>query len=125
MIGMKKILIVDDDKIFAKILRDGLGSERKDVYEVTTVHDGEEGFTKIGELSPDLVVLDIMLPKITGIEILERLKEEGRVPNVLMSTQVADLEKISRAVELGAKGYIIKSDYSLEHIIRQIDEILK
>lgn len=122
---MKKILIIDDDKIFAKILRDGLGSERKDVYEVTTVHDGEEGLAKIGELSPDLVVLDIMLPKITGIEILERLKEEGKTPNVLMSTQVADLEKISRAVELGAKGYIIKSDYSLEHIIRQIDEILK
>lgn len=122
---MKKILIVDDDKIFAKILRDGLGSERKDVYEVTTVHDGEEGLAKINELNPDLVVLDIMLPKITGIEILERLKEEGKTPNVLMSTQVADLEKISRVVELGAKGYIIKSDYSLEHIIRQIDEILK
>ncbi|OHA83437.1 MAG: hypothetical protein A2408_02080 [Candidatus Yonathbacteria bacterium RIFOXYC1_FULL_52_10] len=122
---MKKILIVDDDKIFAKILRDGLGVERKDVYEVTAVHDGEEGLAKIQELKPDLVVLDIMLPKITGIEILEKLKEEGVSTPVLMSTQIADLEKISRVVELGAKGYIIKSDYSLEHIIRQIDEILK
>ena len=122
---MKKILIVDDDKIFAKILRDGLGVERKDVYEVTAVHDGEEGLAKIQELKPNLVVLDIMLPKITGIEILEKLKEEGVSTPVLMSTQIADLEKISRVVELGAKGYIIKSDYSLEHIIRQIDEILK
>lgn len=122
---MKKILIVDDDKIFAKVLRDGLATERKEQYEVTAVHDGEEGFAKIIELAPDLVVLDIVLPKMTGIEILRKLKVSAPGTRVLMSTQNADLEKISEAVELGAKGYIVKSDYSLEHIIRQIDELLK
>ncbi|OHA81108.1 MAG: hypothetical protein A2675_00815 [Candidatus Yonathbacteria bacterium RIFCSPHIGHO2_01_FULL_51_10] len=122
---MKKILIVDDDKIFSKVLRDALVAAKPDAYEIVSVYDGEEGLAKIAELKPDMIVLDIMLPKLTGLEILEKLNESGVTIPVLMGTQFADLEKISRAVELGAKGYIVKSDYSLEHIIRQIDDILK
>lgn len=121
---MKKILIVDDDKIFAKILRDGLLAAHPDAYEITVSHDGEEGLAKISEITPDLVVLDMMLPKIGGLDILREVHEKTPDMPILMSTQIADLDKISEAVQSGAKGYIIKSDYSLEHIIRQVDEIL-
>lgn len=123
---IKKILIVDDDKIFVKILRDGLLAGGAGKYEVFTAFDGEEGLVAAEKERPDLVMLDMMMPKVTGIEFLKKFRTEdwGKDTPVIIETQLSDLEKMSEGVALGVKGYIIKSDYSLDTILRQVEDIL-
>jgi CheY-like chemotaxis protein len=120
----KKILIIDDDKIFAKILKDGLTQGGK--YDVSVAHDGEEGLEKVKESHPDLIVLDVMMPKLGGIDFLKKLKVFNITPQipVVISSQLMDVEKVSDAVSLGVKGYIVKSDFSLENIVKQVEGIL-
>jgi CheY-like chemotaxis protein len=122
---MKKILIIDDDKIFSKILKDGL-MQGASKHEVSVAHDGEEGLEKVKQNRPDLIVLDMMMPKIGGIEFLKKIKLFNIIPQipVIISSQLMDVEKISESVELGVKGYIVKSDFSLDNIIKQIENIL-
>lgn len=121
----KKILIIDDDKIFSKILKDGLtkGSVK---HEVTVAHDGEEGLEKVKQERPDLIILDMMMPKVGGIEFLKKMKLFNITPQipVIVGSQLMDVEKISESVELGVKGYIVKSDFSLDNIIKQVENIL-
>jgi len=121
----KKILIIDDDKIFAKILKDGL-TQGASKHEVSVAHDGEEGLEKVKQDRPDLIVLDMMMPRMSGIDFLKKLKLFNVTPAipVVISSQLMDVEKISESVELGVKGYIVKSDFSLENIIKQIESIL-
>lgn len=122
----KKILIVDDDKIFMKVLKDGLLSRGDDVYDVVTANDGEEGLEKIKSEKPNLVIMDLLMPKLGGIDVLRKLdlgSEPTQMP-ILISTQSPDMEKISEAMSYGIKGYIIKSDYSLEDILSQVETIL-
>lgn len=123
----KKILIIDDDKIFSKILRDWLVAGGQGKYEVITAFDGAEGLAVAEKEHPDLIMLDLMMPNITGIEFLKtlRTKEWGKDTPVIVETQLSDIGKMSEGVELGVRGYIIKSDYSMEAILRQIDDILK
>jgi two-component system alkaline phosphatase synthesis response regulator PhoP len=123
----KKILIADDDKIFCKIFKDSLHRDYPEKYEITTATDGEEGLKLAIELKPDLIVLDLKMPKMDGMEVLKALKEKGIVPKtpVLISTNFSDMEKMSEGFELGIKGYVVKSDYSLEGIEHRIADILE
>ena len=124
---MKKILLIDDDKIFLKIFRDTIRQERNEVYEVTTVTGGKEGLIKIRESHPDLIVLDLKMPGMDGIDFLRELKKENFDPQIpiLISSNFSDMEKIGEGIELGVKGYVVKSDYSLDGIIKYIDDLLK
>lgn len=124
----KKILIIDDDKIFSKILRDWLtvaGGGGK--YEVIAVFDGEEGFNTASRERPDLILCDLMMPKVGGIEFLKKLRAEqwGKDIPVIIQTQLSDLEKMSEGAELGVRGYIVKSDYLMEDILKQVEDVLK
>lgn len=122
---VKKILIIDDDKIFSKILRDGLVAGGQGKYEVVTAFDGEEGFEVASREKPDLIMLDLMMPKVTGMELLKKIRAEewGQDTPVIVETQLSDLEKMSEGVELGVRGYIIKSDYSIDAILRQVGDV--
>ncbi len=124
---IKKILIIDDDKIFSKILRDGLLAGGQGRYEVVAAFNGEEGLVVAEREKPDLVMLDMMMPKVNGIEFLKKFREEewGKDTPVIIETQISDLEKMSEGMALGIRGYILKADYSLETILRQVDDILK
>lgn len=123
----KKILIIDDDKIFSKILRDTFAAERAGQYELVVAFDGEEGLKQALEGKPDLIMLDLIMPKLGGIEFLKKLRadERGKDVPVLVETQLSDMEKMSEGMELGVRGYIVKSDYSIEDILRQVDDVLK
>ena len=122
----KKILIIDDDKIFSKILRDWLLSGGQDKYEVTAVFDGAEGLEAVQREKPDLIMLDIVMPNMGGIEFLKKLRAEtwGVDIPVIVETHLSDLGKMSEGVELGVRGYIIKSDYSMDDILKQIEDVL-
>jgi DNA-binding NarL/FixJ family response regulator len=123
---MKKILIIDDDKIFTKILKDALIAQ-EGMCEVALAYDGEEGLLEAQRYHPDLIVLDLKMPKLGGIEFLRELKLlalEPQIP-ILVSTQLSTPETISEGIELGIAGYVVKSDYSLETIVAQINKILQ
>ena len=123
----KKILIVDDDKILSKILRDTFQTHAVGKYEIITAFDGEAGLSIALEQKPDLIMLDLVMPKLGGIEFLKKLRADERGKNipVLVATQVSDLAKMSEGMELGVRGYIIKADYSIKEILSQIEEVLK
>ncbi len=123
----KKILIIDDDKIFSKILRDSLLSSGKEKYEVVAVFDGPSGLDAVVREKPDLIMLDLVMPNMNGIEFLKKLRAEswGKDVPVIVVTQLSDLGKMSEGIELGVRGYIIKSDYSMGDILKQIEDVLK
>ena len=123
----KKILIIDDDKIFSKIMKDGLIAGSQGKYDVFVAFDGVEGFETATREKPDLVMLDVLMPKLNGLEFLQKMRAEewGKDIPVIMETQLSDLEKMSEGIALGVRGYIIKSDYSIEAILRQVGDVLK
>jgi len=123
----KKILIIDDDKIFSKVLRDSLVSKSGGGYEIINAHDGKDGFEKAKKEHPDLIILDLMMPNIDGIGFLKKMKTQSELSStpVLISSQFSDIEKISEGMELGIKGYIVKADYSLDSILGQINDIFE
>lgn len=124
---MKKILIIDDDEIFAKTLQDTLSKEK---YLVTHVVNGEEGLNEMTKNVPDIILLDLLMPKMGGVEFLGVLKKIGgnNVP-ILISSQLSKMEDISKAIvsgmDVGVKGYIIKSSKNLDKIVDEIEKALK
>jgi len=120
----KKILIVEDDADFVKILNDGLS--QRGFTNVMSASDGEMGLARAIEEKPDLILLDLILPKMRGEEFLKKLRahDDTHAVAVLIVSQISDYEKILETMSLGIKGYLVKSDFSLESMIGQIETIL-
>lgn len=119
----KKILVIDDDQFFGKTLAAALPEGK---YDVELAEDGEVGLEKLKSAKPDLVVLDLLMPKMGGAEFMEAMKKQEGLPKVpiLVSSNLSSLKKISDVMALGAVGYIIKSDESLSSIVQDIERIL-
>lgn len=119
----KKILIVEDDSILQKALLEFLTAEG---FETMSALDGEEG-VKIGkEKKPDLILLDIVLPKMDGYEVLKAMKADEstkKIPIILL-TNLGSLNDVEKALDLGATTYLIKADYKLEEVTKKIKEVL-
>lgn len=125
---MKKILIVDDNVFFAKTVADSLPADK---YKVVMAEDGEDGLNKLQSEKPDLILLDILMPKIDGIEFLKilqskRTENKGNLPvPIIITSNLSNMNKISEGVSLGVKGYIIKSDENLQSIVSNIEQVLQ
>jgi len=119
----KKVLIIDDDFTFQKVMTSRLQAMS---YDVVSAVDGEKGLEMAISEKPDLILLDIRLPKIEGIELLKKLRENKNVPEmpVLITSNLSTIDNVSDGVLLGIKGYIVKSDETLDTIMRQVDSIL-
>lgn len=123
---MKKVLIIDDDEVFVKTLTDSLPKEK---YEVKHVGNGEEGLKEMEKNKPDIIILDLMMPKMGGLQFLEALKKKGgnSIP-ILISSQLSKMNDISAGVTLGmgvgVKGYIVKASESIDMIIKNIERTL-
>lgn len=119
-----KILIVEDDMALRNILRDKLNSED---FSVLLAKDGEEGL-KIGiKEKPDLILLDVIMPKMNGIIMLKNLRENewGETVPVILLSNDDDPEHIRETLKANASDYLIKSDWELEDVIKRIREILR
>jgi CheY-like chemotaxis protein len=120
---MKKILIIDDDAVFQKTMSEKL---KLLTYEVVSALDGEDGYHKATVEKPDLMLVDINMPKLDGISLLKRLKENKDLPRIpaLITSNLSAMDNISEGISLGVKGYIIKSDETLDTIVKEVNSIL-
>jgi DNA-binding response OmpR family regulator len=121
---MAKILIVEDDAVLQRTLQEFLVAEK---FEVICAADGEEGIRIAKKEKPDLVLLDIILPKKDGYEVIKELKGDQattKIPIVLL-TNLGGVHDVEKALELGATTYLIKSDYKLEEVVGKVKEILE
>lgn len=106
----KRVLIVDDEKLIVKGIRFSL---EQDGMEIDCAYDGEEALEKIRQNTYDLVLLDIMLPKLTGLEVCQQVREFSNVPIVMLTAKGEDMDKIM-GLEYGADDYITKPFNILE-----------
>jgi len=118
---MEKILIIEDEKVLADVLQAKL---EKEGYEVAVAYDGEDGYAKVGKTKPDLILLDIVMPKMNGYEVLEKLYEDkNTVPIIIISNSGQPVE-IEKTRKLGAVDHLVKADFDPEEVIVKIRNFL-
>ena len=120
-IQKQKILIIEDEQSLTELLAAKL---RKEGYEVATAGDGEEGYGKIGSWKPDLILLDIVMPKMDGYEVLEKLSGDGnKIPVIIISNSGQPVE-IEKTKKLGAVDHLIKTEFSPLDVLRKVRDCL-
>jgi DNA-binding response OmpR family regulator len=117
----KKILIVEDDADFLALLQERVALEG---FSVFIARDGKEGLDVASKERPDLILLDILMPKMDGIEMAKRLKESGINISIIFLTNVGDVDYISKAIEASQSDYIVKSNISIDDIIARVKDKL-
>lgn len=111
---MQKILVVDDEKPISDIVKFNL---TKEGYEVITAYDGEEALEKVEDDSPDLILLDLMLPKSDGLEVARRVRAKHSIPIIMVTAKDSELDKVV-GLELGADDYVTKPFSNRELVAR-------
>lgn len=110
----KKVLVVDDEKPISDIIKFNL---EKEGYEVIVAYDGEEALEKVEDDSPDLIILDLMLPKIDGLEVAKRVRVKHSTPIIMVTAKDSELDKVL-GLELGADDYVTKPFSNRELVAR-------
>ena len=123
-INKKKVLIIDDDENMNTLLTDKLNFSG---FDASGVMDGEGGLKKALQIHPDIILLDLMMPKMDGMEVLEKLRSDawGKNAKVLMLTALEDTTHIAKAMEKQSFRYLVKSQHSLDDVVKQVKEALK
>ena len=119
----KKILVIEDEATLQKALNEVLSNEG---YKVVSSLDGLRGLELAQEESPDLILLDIILPKMDGFEVLKRIKKDDKISQipVIILTNLSDISDIQKALDLGATTYLVKADFHIEDVLKKIEKIL-
>jgi len=115
----QKIVLIEDDEILAKVLKEELaGSD----FDVLSAYDGEAGLKLVQKEKPDLLLLDILLPKMHGLDVLKILKskEETKGIPVIALTMLGQDEDIKKGFELGVDDYIVKSQHAVAEIVEKV-----
>jgi CheY-like chemotaxis protein len=120
---MAKILIVEDDPLMSRMYHKIFTFEK---YEVEMAADGQEGIDKARAVKPTLILLDVMMPKMNGLEALEKLKADPatKAIPVVMLTNLAGQQDAETALSKGAVKYIVKSEYEPKQVTDMVKEIL-
>ena len=117
------ILLVEDEKEVSEIYSLALEQGH---FRVLTARDGQTGLKLANSHKPDLILLDIILPKMDGFEMLTKLKGDRKTKGipVVMLTNLGDAEDISRGKELGALAYLVKASYGPSQVVKKVKEVL-
>ena len=120
---MKTILFIEDESALQKTFGEILSQEG---YEVISALDGEVGLRLAKIKKPDLILLDLILPKINGFEVLKKFKEETETKSIpiIVLTNLEGIEDVKGAIELGAQTYLVKTQYTLEEVVEKIKSAL-
>jgi len=121
---MKKILFIEDEASLQKTLGDAL---KEAGYETVSALDGESGIRLARTEKIDLILLDIILPRKQGLEVLKELKTDKLTKDipVIILTNIEEMENVDKALELGAMTYLVKTQYTLEDLIEKIKKTLE
>jgi len=115
----KKILLVEDEEIMLDLLQKKL---TKEGYQVSVARDGEEGLKVMREIKPDLILLDIIMPKMGGFEVMEEMakeKELKHIPVIIISNSGQPVE-LDKAQKLGARDWLIKTEFDPQEVIEKV-----
>ena len=117
----QNILIVEDDTFLQGLMASKVNSNG---FAITTASNGEEAMTALANTKFDGILLDLMLPDISGFDILENLKSDGSKIPVIVFSNLSDDKDIKKAMSLGAKEYLIKSNFTLEELIEKLKKVI-
>lgn len=117
---MKTILVVEDERQIARMVQAYLAREG---YRVEVAFDGEEGWTQFQALVPDLVILDLMLPKLPGLELARRIRQTCSVPIIMLTARTEEVDRVT-GLELGADDYVTKP-FSLRELAARVRAVLR
>lgn len=120
---MAKILFIEDEPNLQKTLNQAL---RQEGYEIKAAFDGQEGLALAKTQKPDLILLDLILPKMDGFAVLQELKKDPILKDipVIVLTNLESSVDVERVLELGATTYLVKANYSLEEVVAKIKQAL-
>ena len=120
----KKILIMEDDKFLSEMYSTKL---KEAGFEIIIADDGEEGLRLIKEKMPDLVLLDIVLARMDGFEVLQNLKKDKSLKDILVValTNLGQKEEVEKGISLGADDYIIKAHFTPTEVVAKVKKMLK
>lgn len=119
----RKILIIEDDFFIRELYERQF---EKEGFAIEGAPDGPEGLLKASQTKPDLILLDIMLPKLNGLDLLRTLKSKPETKDipVILLTNLGQESVIKEGFQLGAEGYLIKSAYTPSQIIEEVKEFM-
>jgi two-component system response regulator VicR len=117
---MSRVLIVEDEKPIAEIVRFHLEREG---FETAVAHGGREGIERFRSFDPDLVVLDLMLPELSGLEVCRELRRVSRVPILMLTAKDEEVDKVV-GLEIGADDYVTKP-FSMRELIARVHALLR
>jgi len=116
---LKKILLVEDDPFLSSLLKNRFAQEK---VEVMHAHDGDEALAMLKTATPDVVLLDLILPKKSGFEVMQAMREDPQLANapVIIISNLGQPEDIQKGQELGAIEYFIKAKTSIEDLVGNV-----
>jgi len=120
----KTILFIEDESALQKTFGEILKQEG---YEMIPALDGEVGLRLAKDKKPDLILLDLILPRIHGFDVLKKLKEDKETKEIpiIVLTNLEGISDVDKAIELGATTYLVKAQYTLEEVVEKIKKTLK
>jgi len=121
---MKTILFIEDESALQKAFGDIL---TQDKYKVISALNGEIGLRLAKSEKPDLILLDLILPNMHGFEVLKKLRQDPKTEKipVIILTNLEKMEDVDKAIELGAKTYLVKTQYRIEEVMDKIKKTLE
>lgn len=118
----KKVLLIEDEQVLADVLEAKL---KKAGYETAVAYDGEDGLAKIRSIQPHLILLDIVLPKVNGYEVLETMRAENNTTPVIIISNSGQPVEIDRTKELGAVDFLVKTQFDPDELIGKVNNYLQ
>ena len=120
---MKTILLIEDESALQKTIGEALSQEG---FSILSALDGEAGLRLAQDKCPDVILLDLILPKANGFDVLKSLKEQDATKNipVVVLTNLESMEDVQKALDLGAMTYLVKSNYTLQEVVEKVKQVL-
>ena len=120
---MAKILIIEDDPLVSRMYQTVFGFEKVDVY---IANNGVEGLQKAKDLKPNLILCDVMMPRMNGMEVLDALKADNELKDIpiVMLTNLSGTQDAELALKKGAVAYLVKSQYKPKEVVEKAKEYM-
>lgn len=120
----KKIIVIEDEAVLRSLIEDEL---RMSKFEVLSAENGQKGWELIQQEMPDLVLLDLLMPVMSGYEVLELVNSNEQTKNIpcMVISNSGQINDLNRAYDLGAKAVLIKAEFNPDQVVQKVKELLK